>query len=545
MKIALAQINPTVGAVEKNVQRMLEMIHKARERGCGLVVFSELSILGYPPKDLLEKADFVEANLRALQSLLEVVRGVGVICGHVKRNASPEGKALFNAAALFEDGTILHEVKKCLLPSYDVFEETRYFESGKPNKAFTFSGIRLGISICEDIWNDKDFFPRQLYHTNPVESLVRDGAQILVNISASPYNRGKLAFRKQMLGAVARKYARPVVYVNQVGGNDSLIFDGASLVLNAQGEVSGQAADFEEDLIVYDTESGRGEIHPVSESDTESVLRALILGLRDYFRKCGFRGAVVGLSGGVDSSLVAYIAAKALGPENVLGVSMPSRYNSPASQRDARKLAENLGIRFQVIPIDGLFGTFLDSLAPVFAGREPDVTEENIQARIRGNILMALSNKLGYLVLATGNKSEVGVGYCTLYGDTCGGLAVISDVPKTMVYELCYFINRKREIIPAAVLTKPPSAELRPNQTDQDTLPPYEVLDPILQAYVEDMRSIQEIAAMGFPEETVHRVISMVERSEYKRQQMPPGLKVTTKAFGFGRKFPIAQGYMG
>ncbi|MBW2307319.1 MAG: NAD+ synthase [Deltaproteobacteria bacterium] len=545
MKIALAQTNPTVGALEKNVKRMLEMIHEAKSRGCRLVIFPELSILGYPPKDLLEKADFVESNLRAFRALVESVRGIGVICGYVKRNTSPEGKSLFNTAALFENGDILYEVEKCLLPCYDVFEETRYFEPGKPKNALTYGGIRLGISICEDIWNDKDFFPRQLYHSNPVESLVSDGAEILVNISASPYHREKLAFRQHMLGGVAKKYARPVIYVNQVGGNDSLIFDGASLAFDADGTIVTRGVDFEEDLIVYDTESGTGDIHPVATSDTESVLRALIMGLRDYCSKCGFKGVVLGLSGGIDSSLVAYIATKALGPEHVLGVSLPSRYSSEGSRTDARKLAENLGIRFHLIPIEEIYGTFLNSLESVFAGRERDVTEENIQARIRGNILMALSNKLGYLVLATGNKSEVGVGYCTLYGDTCGGLAVISDVPKTMVYELCRFINQEEEIIPPAVLLKAPSAELRPDQTDQDTLPPYEILDPILQAYVEDLRSAEDIVAMGFAEETVRRVIKMVESSEYKRQQMAPGLKVTTKAFGFGRKLPIAQGYLG
>ncbi len=545
MKIALAQTNPTVGAMEKNVERMLEMTREARGRGCQLVIFHELSILGYPPKDLLEKSDFVEANLKGFRTILESAREIGVICGYVKRNNSPEGKPLFNTAALFENGRILHEVNKCLLPCYDVFEETRYFEPGTPQKAITYGGIRLGISICEDIWNDKDFFPRQLYHSNPVESLVSDGAEILVNISASPYHRGKLAFREQMLGGAAKKYAKPVIYVNQVGGNDSLLFDGASLILDKNGQVVARCMDFEEDLIVYDTQSGKGEIHPVAKNDTESVLRALIMGMRDYCKKCGFRGAVLGLSGGVDSSLVAYIAAKALGPEHILGVSLPSRYSSEGSRTDARKLAENLGIQFQLIPIDEIYSTFLHVLSPAFAGREHDVTEENIQARIRGNILMALSNKLGYLVLATGNKSEVGVGYCTLYGDTCGGLAVISDVPKTMVYELCRFINQEGEIIPHAVLSKVPSAELRPDQTDQDVLPPYEVLDPILEAYVEDMRSMEDIVAMGFPEETVRSVISMVENSEYKRQQMAPGLKVTTKAFGFGRKFPIAQGYLG
>jgi NAD+ synthetase len=547
MKIALAQLNPTIGDFEGNFALIREAAEKARALGCDLVVLPELVTTGYPPRDLLTEPFFVQQNLDGLKGLIRQVRGIGVLLGYVERRLSGPGKGLFNAAMLFEDGRVLARARKQLLPTYDVFDEERHFEPGRRVSAVNYKGRRLGLTICEDIWGQDEFFGR-LYHTDPVARLTRAGVDMLINLSASPYHVGKRQYRHDLIGQVARAHNLPVVYVNQVGGNDELIFDGNSVVVGADGSPVAWAAGFKPDLIVYDTETGLGDQRAVAESPqeemteemTEELTEALTLGLRDYARKCGFRSALVGLSGGVDSSLVAVLAVRALGRHNVLGVLMPSPYTSERSIEDATALAKNLGIKTLTIPITGLFEGYLAALEPVFKGLPADATEENIQARVRGNLLMALSNKFGHLLLTTGNKSEVAVGYCTLYGDMSGGLAVVSDVPKTMVYPLARHANRQGEVIPQSVLTRAPSAELRPNQTDQDSLPPYDVLDPILRLYIEERLSPAEIAARGFDLDLVEGVVSRVRRNEYKRWQAPPGLKVTTKAFGRGRRYPIA-----
>ncbi len=541
MRIALAQTNPTIGNFERNIAKIKDAINRSRSSHCDLVIFPELAIMGYPPKDLLEKEDFVQGNLQALNGLMKESEGIGVICGFVDRNESSVGKSLYNSAVFFQESNIILKVHKRLLPFYDVFDETRYFEPGPPTSPITFNERLIGITICEDIWTN-EVFKRKLYPSDPVQELVKGGAELLVNISASPYHIGKREIRWEILRNIASKYKISVIFVNQVGGNDDLLFDGNSLAINPDGHIVAMARDFEEDLVFFDTETQKGEIHPVTKTDSESILKALVMGTRDYVTKCGFQKILVALSGGVDSSLVAYIATKALGKENVLGVAMPSPYSSRESMEDALKLSENLGISFETIPISNIFQTYLNELSPAFKGRAEDVTEENIQARIRGNLLMALSNKFGYLVLSTGNKSELAAGYCTLYGDMTGGLAVISDVPKTMVYELARYINRHGEIIPQRILEKPPSAELKPGQLDQDTLPPYEILDGILRAYIEHNKSPSEIIKEGYDPEIVREVIKKVDRNEYKRKQAAPGLKVTTKAFGYGRRYPIARG---
>lgn len=540
MKIALAQFNPTVGDFAGNAARILALAGEARERGADLAVFSELCLCGYLPHDLVERPSFFRANREALERVARAIALPSVIgtLGH-PQDAAP---GVANSAALVGDGQILFEQRKMLLPTYDVFDETRYFQPARSQAPYAFCGGRLGITICEDVWNDKEFWKTPRYDRDPVAELVGQGSTLLINLSASPYTLGKPAFRLAMLQALARRHARPLVYVNQVGGNDSLVFDGASLALTAAGEVAAQARLFEEDLVLFDTRTGTGDVRPQPGEELETAFRALVCGTRDYVRKCGFQQVIVGLSGGIDSSVVAVIAVTALGPENVVGLAMPGPFSSEASLRDARALAERLRIRFLVLPITPLYDAYLAALGPAFEGRPRDVTEENVQARIRGSLLMALSNKFGSLVLSTGNKSELAVGYCTLYGDMAGGLAVISDVPKTMVYDLARFLNRGGELIPAACLTKPPSAELRPNQTDQDTLPPYDVLDRILKDYIEDVSSPEEIADRhGFSLAMVREVTARVDRNEYKRQQAPPGLKVTSKAFGIGRRVPIAQ----
>ncbi|MGD0201453.1 MAG: NAD+ synthase, partial [Bryobacteraceae bacterium] len=432
---------------------------------------------------------------------------------------------------------------KVLLPTYDVFDEARYFLPGDREDLLVFRGRRLAITICEDAWNDKQFWERRLYRQDPVEDLARAGAEALISINASPYHMHKRELRREIFSSTARRYGIPVVYVNQVGGNDSLIFDGSSFALDGQARLLASCRSFEEDLVVADTDTGAGEQHADFEDECEAVYQALVLGTRDYLHKCGFRRALLGLSGGIDSSLTAVIAVDAVGPENVLGVGMPGPYSSEGSLTDARALAANLGIRFEVVPITGVYDGYLSALEPLLAGTRPDVTEENLQARIRGSILMALSNKWGSLVLTTGNKSELAVGYCTLYGDMCGGLAVISDVPKTLVYELARVANRRHPgAIPEGVFEKPPSAELRRDQKDTDTLPPYEVLDEVLRACVEECEPPRQIAdKLGLPLDFVKGIVNMVDRNEYKRQQAAPGLKVTTKAFGIGRRFPIAQ----
>ncbi|MBW2620406.1 MAG: NAD+ synthase [Deltaproteobacteria bacterium] len=546
MKIAIAQINPIIGDFNYNFGKIKCFADKAIELKCDMVIFSELVISGYPPRDLLEKNDFVDANLACLNRLLSSIRGIGVICGFVDKNSADKGKPLFNSAVHFEDGKILHKVYKRLLPTYDIFDESRYFEPGPESSPYPYKGHSIGLTICEDAWNDENIFKRRLYSTDPVALIVEAGADLVINISASPFYVGTKEFRWNMFGSMARKYGVPFIFANQVGGNDSIIFDGISTVFDKNGNVVARGCDFDEDFIIFDSEapgSSKGDLHLISNSDTESILKALVVGTRDYVTKCGFSEVVVGLSGGIDSALTACIAVKALGRENVSVVFMPSQYTSKDNFEDTEKLAENLGIVLTRIPIDGIFKKFLKFLSPSFKKSEPGITEQNIQARIRGTILMGLSNKHGSLVLSTGNKSELAVGYCTLYGDMTGGLAVISDVPKTTVYDLARFINREKEYIPQRIITKAPSAELKPDQADQDDLPPYEILDSILKGYIEDFKGADELVQMGFDKDIVEEIIFKVDRNEHKRYQAAPGLKVTSKAFGYGRNYPLVQGY--
>ena len=541
MKIALGQINPTVGDFAGNAAKIIEFARQAREGGASLILFPELSICGYPPRDLVERTSFVEQNHMTAEHIAAETRGMAVICGLVTPAEAETGKSVMNSAALLNDGKIAFVQSKMLLPTYDVFDEMRNFAPARAQELFSFCGKQVALTICEDAWNDKQFWNKRLYTFDPVEALMHAGGNFLLNISASPFWIGKREIRRNMLETIARRYGSPVVMVNQVGGNDSLLFDGSSFVLDPTGKVVAQAKSFEEDLILFDSEAMSGDLHQQVEGDDASVYGALVLGTRDYVRKCGFRQVIVGLSGGIDSALTAAIAVDAVGKENVIGVGMPGPYSSTGSVDDARTLASNLGIRFEVLGITETFASFRKALAKPFAGWKEDTTEENIQARTRGTLLMALSNKFGALVLSTGNKSELGVGYCTLYGDMAGGLAVISDVPKTLVYRLAHYVNSRHQVIPRATLEKPPSAELRPDQKDSDSLPPYEILDAILEDYVENSQSAEKIAAdRGFDPDLVRRVIRLVERSEYKRQQAAPGIKISAKAFGYGRRFPIA-----
>lgn len=545
MKIALAQINQTIGDFQRNTEKICLYIERARNQGADLIVFPELAVTGYPPKDFLDIPSFIDENLKALNQVANHVSDISAIVGFVDRNKRRHGKLVHNAAAFIQDQKIVSLHHKSLLPTYDVFDECRYFEPAHAISPVKFMDCTLGISICEDIWNDEEFWARPLYEIDPIENLISQGADVMINISSSPFAVGKQdKIRLHMLIHDAMKYKIPFVYVNQVGGNDDLVFDGNSVVINAQGNLIAQAATFEEDLMVVDIKNPSVQIQPNTYSDIETVHMALIEGLRDYVTKCGFKRVIIGLSGGIDSALTAAIAVESLGNQNVIGVLMPSRLSSQGSIDDAIKLSQNLGIVYKVIPIQDVFVTYQKTLESEFKGSPFDITEENLQARIRGNILMALSNKYGYLVLTTGNKSELAVGYCTLYGDMSGGLALISDVPKTMVYELARHINRGKEIIPQNSITKPPSAELRPNQFDLDSLPPYDVLDGILKAYVEDARGIDEIIRMGFDEKLVREIIRKVRRNEYKRRQAAPGIKVTSKAFGSGRRMPIAHNFM-
>ena len=543
MKIALAQINPIVGDFEGNARKIREISCAAKGCGADLAVFSELCLCGYPPQDLIERPAFEERNRVELARLAGEV-AIPSLVGYVGKAQDDTGKPVANCAALIGEGKILFEQRKMLLPTYDVFDETRYFQPAHTQHVFALGGEKLGITICEDTWNDKNFWATRLYARDPVSEIVAKGSTVLLNISSSPYTMGKRALRMDMLAAIVKKHRLPMVYVNQVGGDDSLVFDGSSMAITPDGRVAARAKSFEEDLVYFDTATSEGDLREAVDDELDAVYRALVLGTRDYVRKCGFRKVVIGLSGGIDSALVATIASDALGAENVTGVAMPGPFSSEGSLRDARQLAKNLGIQLLVLPILDAFQSYGKVLQGAFEGHSPDTTEENLQARIRGNLLMALSNKFGSLVLSTGNKSEVAVGYCTLYGDMAGGLAVISDVPKTMVYELAGFVNRAGARIPSESLTKPPSAELRPNQTDQDTLPPYEVLDRILKAYVEELRTPQEIAVeTGYDLALVRSVAFRVDQNEYKRKQAPPGLKVTSKAFSVGRRFPLAQRY--
>jgi len=539
MKIALGQLNPTVGDLRANAGRMIDMARQAAARGANVVAFPELSLCGYPPRDLVEKPSFLDACEAELQRLAAETAALPmvVITGTVTRSLKQSGKLAANSAAILQGGRVLFRQHKMLLPTYDVFDETRYFVSADRQALTTVHGEPLALTICEDAWNDKCFWDRPLYQRDPVEELMEAGAGVLISINGSPYHQHKRQQRREMFRALARRHKVPVVYVNQVGGNDHLVFDGSSFAMNAQGEVVASAPSFAEDLVMA------GDLRESHAGEDEAVYEALVLGTRDYIRKCGFKKVLIGLSGGIDSSLVAAIAVEAVGRENVTGVSMPGPFSSDHSRSDARIMAERLGIRFETSSISEACAVFEQTLAPLFAGAPRDVAEENLQSRLRGVTLMALSNKWGALVLTTGNKSELAVGYCTLYGDMCGGLAVISDVPKTLVYDLCRIANRRLNgAIPEDVFTKPPSAELRPDQKDTDSLPEYDVLDAILRAYVEECQPAAEIAAsLKLPLDLVRDIIRKVDRNEYKRQQAAPGLKVTTKAFGIGRRMPIAQ----
>ncbi len=557
MKIALAQLNPTVGDLAGNAAKILAAYQRGVAAEVALVVCPELSLTGYPPRDLLLKKLFVAQNLEALGRLAAATGPAGLLVGYVGENSDRPGRPATNSVALLQDGKIVATRSKTLLPTYDVFDEDRYFQPATENLPVEFNGQKIALTICEDIWNDDDFWPDRRYQRNPPVKLAAAGAEIIFNLSASPWHVGKNQTRREMLRSLALKTKRPVVFCNQAGGNDELVFDGDSLVFNADGEMIAQGKLFEEDFIAVELErrspnrlgpaatlQGRADSEisaPVLPCAEELIYRALVLGLRDYLHKCGFQSAVLGLSGGIDSAITAVLAAAALGKENVRGISLPSQFSSQHSLDDARVLAERLGIHYDVVPIQPAFATVKQTLQPLFAGRAEDTTEENIQARLRAVMLMALSNKFGSLLLTTGNKSELAVGYCTLYGDMCGGLAVISDVPKTTIYRLAKWINRNHEIIPTSSITKPPSAELRPNQTDQDSLPPYEILDAILDLHVVQGKSAAEILAAGFAEVTVRRILRLIDANEYKRRQSAPGLKVTTKAFGAGRRIPIAQ----
>jgi len=555
MRVAIAQLDYTIGAFEANLDAMATAVERARQQNADLVIFTELATIGYPPGDLLERRDFVDRNLAQLERVARLSDDhLGILVGFVDRNDSGTGKALYNAVALCDGGEVVDRYRKCLLPTYDVFDEARYFEAGVEVRPMDFRGLKIGVSVCEDVWADPDLDGHSLYHRDPVLELIHRGARLLVNLSASPFVLGKAGERRELVRRYAEDSGRFFVYANQVGGNDDLVFDGHSMIFDGRGRVVARANDFKADLLIYEVpdealgdarvaEGAPGDIHPVAESIEAEAVAALELGLRDYVRKCGFDQVLLGLSGGIDSALTAAIAARALGPDKVLGVAMPTRYSSQGSVTDAEALAENLGIAFQVIPIDDIFQSYLDGLAPIFEGVDEDVTEENLQARIRAAVLMALSNKFGRLLLATGNKSELAVGYCTLYGDMAGGLAVIADVPKTLVYDLARFLNIDGEVIPESTISKVPSAELRPDQADQDSLPPYEVLDRIVEAWVEEHRSIEEIIAEGFDERVVRDVVRLIAGNEYKRRQAAPGIKITAKAFGVGRRYPIAAKY--
>jgi NAD+ synthetase len=541
LKIGLLQLNSTIGDFTANRQKLITGYEKACARGAEFVLAPELFLCGYPPRDLLLRADFVDTNLAVLTETARSIGKIPICVGYVGQNSDRPGRALRNSAAVLQNGKIIWCTHKCLLPTYDVFDEDRYFEPAKNITPFEFNGRKLGITICEDIWNDQDFWPERLYRRDPVKELIAQGAEAIVNISASPWHDGKERVRLEMFQRVARDEGVPLAYVNLIGANDELIFDGHSVVLNKRGQSLALGRGFAEDLLVVDwgADSPPQKIEwPARE---QQLFAALSLGVRDYVGKCGFKSVIVGLSGGIDSALVAVLAADALGADKVMGISMPARYSSEGSLSDAEALSGNLGIRYEVLPIETVFRSVEKQLAKVFAGTKPNEAEENVQSRLRGLTLMALSNKFGALVLTTGNKSEMAVGYCTLYGDMCGALAPLADVFKTDIYKIARWVNREREIIPAASISKPPSAELRPNQTDQDSLPPYEMLDRILDAYIVQDLNREEIIKRGFDAAVVNDVINKITFSEYKRRQAAPGLKVSPRAFGMGRRIPIAQ----
>ncbi|MDD3365090.1 MAG: NAD+ synthase [Syntrophomonas sp.] len=547
MRITMAQLNPVVGDITGNLKRITELWSICHAQESDLLILSELFLVGYPPRDLLERSAFIDRVNAAIQELIKLsldYTGTGILFGAPLPTGNSTGHSLYNSALLIYQGEILLTQHKSLLPTYDVFDEARYFEPPASINTIKFKGLRLGISICEDAWNDKDWWRGAVcYNFDPIKELAQKGIDLLVNISASPYFINKEDVRFRLMSKHARNYGVPLIYVNQVGANDELIFDGRSMFIDKDGKMVVLFSAFEEDVqtIITDQKGESGNYYP--QNDMQSLYQSLVLGIRDYFRKCGFSRAIIGLSGGIDSAVTACLAVAALGKENVLGISMPSVYSSAGSVDDSRSLAHNLNIDFKIISISDIFSAYLGTLKDHFAGKESDITEENIQARIRGNILMAFANKYGSMVLSTGNKSEIAVGYCTLYGDMCGGLSVLADVSKTMVYELTGYINREQEVIPRATVEKAPSAELKPGQKDQDTLPPYDVLDAILNYYVEENFSAADIIAQGFDAETVQWVIKTVNRNEYKRKQAAPGLKVSSRAFGAGRRMPIAARY--
>jgi NAD+ synthase (glutamine-hydrolysing) len=545
MRLGLLQLNATIGAFDENRARLEEAYARAVAQGAELVVAPELFLCGYPPRDLLLRDDFVQRGLDCLATLAAQVGTVPLIVGYVERSTQRPGRALSNAAAVVQNGKVLHIIRKSLLPTYDVFDEDRYFEPATDVTPVEIAGRKIAVTICEDIWNDADFWPSPRYRCDPVHELVAAGAELVINLSASPWERGKEARRLAMLQRVAHDEKVPLVQVNMVGGNDELIFDGHSVALNARGELLALGASFDEDLLVADVFAAAASPARLTlpSNSEEQLFKALVLGVRDYVRKCRFQSVVLGLSGGIDSAIVAAVAKEALGADRVWGVSMPSRYSSAGSKDDAAQLAKKLGIRYSVVPIEDPVREVETSLASLFTGRLSDLTEENLQSRMRGLLLMALSNKFGPLVLTTGNKSELAVGYCTLYGDMCGALAVIADVLKTEIYDLARWINRNDEIIPWATIEKPPSAELRPDQKDQDSLPPYDVLDRILRAYVVDEAAPAALLTEGIPEATVRDVLNKIVSNEYKRRQAAPGLKISPRAFGMGRRVPIAQGF--
>jgi NAD+ synthase (glutamine-hydrolysing) len=550
MRIALAQINTTVGDLQRNVAKIIDFAGRAEREGAQIVVFPELCITGYPPRDFVEKQSFLDGSEAALQ---EVARRsaslkVAIVVGYVARTKEINALPAQNAAAVIHEGRVVFDQRKILLPNYDVFDEARYFHPASSQQIWEFAGRRIALVICEDAWNDKQYWPRQRYSRDPVEELMALGGELIITINASPFNIGKRQQREKIFEATARRFDCPAIYVNQIGGNDQLVFDGSSFGVSANGRIAATASSFSEDLVCFDVDANQGDDHADLADEEEAAFEALVLGTKDYIRKCGFSRVLIGLSGGIDSALVAAIAVEAVGKENVMGIGMPGPYSSEHSIGDARSLAVSLDIRFEIVPINSGYKAMLGTLDPLFEGLPLDTTEENLQSRLRGVTLMALSNKFGAIVLTTGNKSELAVGYCTLYGDMCGGLAVISDVPKTLVYRLSRVANKRRaraglpDAIPENTFTKPPSAELRPDQKDTDSLPEYDVLDSILAGYVERYESAQQIAEEGhLPLDLVRDIIRKVERNEYKRQQAAPGLRLTTKAFGIGRRFPIAH----
>ncbi len=542
MKIALAQINTQIGDFNGNLEKLLQALEKAKKKKADLLVFPELTLTGYPPKDLLEKKQFVEKNLQILNQLAKKSKNLPMVVGFVEPNLENTGKPLFNSAAFLQEGRVDRIIRKRLLPTYDVFDESRYFEPGQECILFQLNGIHIGLSICEDIWNDESILGRKLYNIDPIQELAHKGAELLINISSSPYSMGKRSTREKLLSSTARQYQLPLIYVNLVGGNDDLIFDGSSLVFDERGEICCRLKSFEEDFTVIDLHQLKPEpFYQVHEM--EKVRKALVLGIRDYMAKSSFKKAILGLSGGIDSCLVATLAAEACGAKNVLGISLPSPYSSQSSLSDAKVIAKNLGIQYRNISITEVYKSYPEALDWERKAKKVDTALQNIQARIRGNILMAISNREGHLLLSTGNKSEMAVGYCTLYGDMAGGLGVIADLPKTLVYQLSRYLNKKHRAIPESVFRKAPSAELAPHQKDQDDLPPYEILDEILRLYVEENQCLNQIVKAGFSKKVAQDIIRRVDQNEYKRQQASPGLRITSKAFGYGRRIPITSGF--